>query len=104
VLLSGGQRQRLALARALIRKPELLILDEATSSLDTESECMIQQTLETLARSMSIVIVAHRLATIQRADRIYVLEQGRIVESGSWDLLTLAEGRFNELRKLQALT
>lgn len=101
VLLSGGQRQRLALARALIRKPELLILDEATSSLDTESEFMIQKTLEALARSMSIVIVAHRLATVQRADRIYVLEDGRIVEFGSWDALALAEGRFNELRKLQ---
>jgi ATP-binding cassette subfamily C protein len=104
VLLSGGQRQRLALARALIRKPELLILDEATSALDTESEFLIQQTLETLSRSMSIVIVAHRLATIQRADRIYVLEHGHIVESGSWEALTLAEGRFNELRKLQALS
>lgn len=103
VLLSGGQRQRLALARALIRKPELLILDEATSSLDTESEFMIQKTLETLARSMSIVIVAHRLATIQRADRIYVMEQGRIVESGSWAELTRTQGRFNELRQLQAL-
>lgn len=101
LLLSGGQRQRLALARALLRKPELLILDEATSSLDTESEGLIQKTLETLARSMSIVIVAHRLATVQRADRIYVLEQGRIVESGSWDALTRADGRFNELRKLQ---
>ncbi|MCX5721248.1 MAG: ABC transporter ATP-binding protein [Nitrospirae bacterium] len=104
VLLSGGQRQRLALARALIRKPALLILDEATSSLDTESEFMIQKTLETLARSMSVVIVAHRLATIQRADRIYVMEQGRIVESGSWTELTRAQGRFNELRQLQALT
>lgn len=103
ILLSGGQRQRLALARALLRKPDLLILDEATSALDTESELMIQQTLETLARSMSIVIVSHRLATVQRADRIYVLEQGRIVESGSWEALTMAEGRLNELRRMQAL-
>lgn len=103
VLLSGGQRQRLALARALIRKPELLILDEAMSALDAESEFLIQQTLDVLVRRMSIVVVAHRLATIQRADRIYVLEHGHIVESGSWQALTMAQGRFNELRKLQAL-
>ncbi|MGH7148371.1 MAG: ATP-binding cassette domain-containing protein, partial [Nitrospiraceae bacterium] len=103
-LLSGGQRQRLALARALIRKPELLILDEATSALDTESETMIQQTLEVLAGSICIIVVAHRLATVRRADRIYVLEEGRIVESGAWEALTMAGGRFNELRRLQALT
>ncbi|MDD5559548.1 ABC transporter ATP-binding protein [Candidatus Methylomirabilis sp.] len=103
VLLSGGQRQRLALARALVRKPEFLILDEAMSALDAESEFLIQQTLDALVRHMSIVVVAHRLATIQRADRIYVLEHGRIVESGSWQALTMAQGRFNELRRLQAL-
>jgi len=103
MLLSGGQRQRLALARALIRRPEILVLDEATSALDAESEFFIQQTLDRLARNVTIIMVAHRLATIQRADRIYVLEQGRIVESGSWNALSLANGRFNELRRLQAL-
>jgi ABC-type multidrug transport system fused ATPase/permease subunit len=103
VLLSGGQRQRLALARALIRRPEVLVLDEATSALDAESEFFIQQTLDGLARNITIVMVAHRLATIQRADRIYVLEHGRIVESGSWEGLVVENGRFNELRKLQAL-
>ncbi len=104
VLLSGGQRQRLALARALIRRPEILILDEATSALDGESEQMIQETLNSLARKMSIVLVAHRLATVQKADRICVLEGGHIVETGSWETLRLASGRFNELRRLQALT
>ena len=103
VLLSGGQRQRLALARALIRRPDILVLDEATSALDAESEFLIQQTLDGLARNVTILMVAHRLATIQRADRIYVLERGRIVESGSWDGLVVENGRFNELRKLQAL-
>ncbi|HZS11898.1 MAG TPA: ABC transporter ATP-binding protein [Nitrospirales bacterium] len=103
VMLSGGQRQRLALARALLRKPQLLILDEATSALDAESEALIQQTIETLARRMSIIVVAHRLSTIQKADRIYVLEEGRIVEHGSWQELTRSKGRFDELRRLQAL-
>jgi ABC-type multidrug transport system fused ATPase/permease subunit len=103
VLLSGGQRQRLALARALIRNPEVLILDEATSALDAESERMIQHTIESLARRMTLIVVAHRLSTIQKADRIYVLEGGRIAEVGTWDELRMGNGRFNELRRLQAL-
>jgi ATP-binding cassette subfamily B protein len=89
VLLSGGQRQRIALARALLRKPELLILDEATSALDTESEALIQQSIEELVHSMTILVVAHRLSTIRKANQVYVMQNGNIIEEGS----------FLELRK-----
>jgi ABC-type multidrug transport system fused ATPase/permease subunit len=84
VRLSGGQRQRVALARALLRKPELLILDEATSSLDSESERLIQESIETVARETTILIVAHRLSTIAKADYVYVLREGAIVEEGRY--------------------
>lgn len=99
--LSGGQRQRIALARALARDPEVLILDEATSALDAESERKIQQAIEKLAESMTIVVVTHRLATVKIADHIYVLDGGRVVEEGSWQELTELHGRFYELKKLQ---
>ena len=81
VRLSGGQRQRLALARAIIREPDVLILDEATSSLDSESEKLIQASVETLTnnRNMLIIVIAHRLSTIRTADRIYILEDGFVV-------------------------
>ena len=98
VTLSGGERQRLALARALLRKPALLILDEATSSLDSENEQRIQQAIERLHGSMTILVIAHRLSTIRGADMIHVLEQGRLIESGTWDtLLALPGGRFRQL-------
>ena len=84
VRLSGGQRQRIALARALLRKPDLLILDEATSSLDTDSELMIQKSIEELSHSVTILVVAHRLSTISKADKIYVLKLGKILEEGSF--------------------
>jgi len=84
VLLSGGQRQRIALARALLRKPELLILDEATSALDTESEALIQQSIEELVHSMTILVVAHRLSTIRKANQVYVMQNGNILEEGSF--------------------
>ncbi|MDP1808716.1 MAG: ABC transporter ATP-binding protein [Actinomycetota bacterium] len=103
VRLSGGQRQRLALARALVRKPKLLILDEATSALDAESEKKIQKAVEMLARFMTIMIVTHRLATVKNADLIHVLENGRLVESGSWKDLQTAGGRLHTLKQLQAL-
>jgi len=90
--LSGGQRQRIALARALLRKPELLILDEATSSLDSESERLIQQSMEQVARETTILVIAHRLSTIAKADRVYVLKQGRIAEEGSFRDLCDREG------------
>jgi ATP-binding cassette subfamily B protein len=89
VRLSGGQRQRIALARALLRKPELLILDEATSALDSESEQLIQESIDKVAQDTTILIVAHRLSTIAKADYIYVLEQGRVVEEGDYAQLSL---------------
>jgi ATP-binding cassette, subfamily C, bacterial len=101
IRLSGGQRQRVALARALIGKPELLLLDEATSSLDNESESAIQKTLETIAHTMTIVVIAHRLTTVRNSDMIHVIEAGRLVESGSYDQLIAASGRFSVLHKAQ---
>lgn len=103
VRLSGGQRQRIALARAIIRKPEILILDEATSALDAESENKIQKAIEMLAESITIIIVTHRLATVKIADYIYVLENGRLVEEGTWDELVERQGRFFKLKQLQEL-
>ena len=82
-LLSGGQRQRIALARVLARKPQILILDEATSSLDNESELFIQKAIEDLRGRMTILIIAHRLSTVMIADNLIILEKGKIIESGS---------------------
>ena len=92
VRLSGGQRQRIALARALLRKPEILILDEATSALDSESEWFIQQSIEQVAHHTTILIVAHRLSTIARANHVYVLSQGRIAEEGTYLELSAKSG------------
>ena len=86
--LSGGQKQRLALARALIRKPELLILDEATSSLDSESESLIRKSIDSISGTMTIVLIAHRLSTIRNSDYIYVVEDGNIIESGTYHQLS----------------
>lgn len=92
VRLSGGQRQRIALARALLRKPELLILDEATSSLDSESELLIQQSMEQVAQDTTILVVAHRLSTIANADQVYVMKEGRVVEEGPFKVLSIEPG------------
>lgn len=102
VKLSGGQRQRLAIARALLADPELLILDEATSSLDTESESLIQQSLAELTRGRATLVIAHRLSTIRNANVIVVLEKGQIVERGSHEDLFQKQGRYYDLYTRQA--
>ncbi len=98
--LSGGQKQRLALARALVRSPELLILDEATSSLDSESEYFIQQAIETLS-NQTILVVAHRLSTIRNADYIYVMDKGQIAEKGTHEELLTQQGIYSKLWERQ---
>lgn len=104
VLISGGERQRLSLARAILRKPSMLVLDEATSSLDSENEMRIQKAIESLHQQMTIVIITHRLSTIRHADVIHVLENGRVVESGSWsELMELHSGRFRALCSAQGI-
>ncbi|MBF0152144.1 MAG: ABC transporter ATP-binding protein [Magnetococcales bacterium] len=95
--LSGGQRQRLALARALARKPELLVLDEATSALDTQSEALVQETIDQLAQSMTVLLIAHRFSTVRNADMIIVLKEGRIVDRGTMQELSSRPGYFQEL-------
>ena len=102
VKLSGGQRQRLAIARAILANPNVIILDEATSSLDTESEALIQKSLTELIKDRTTIVIAHRLSTIRKADQILVIEAGRIVERGTHDELIGKEGRYYELYTYQA--
>lgn len=101
VRLSGGQRQRIAIARAMLKNPPLLLLDEATSALDAESERMVQAALEHAMRDRTTLVIAHRLATVQKADRIIVLDHGRIVEQGSHDALIAVNGVYARLAALQ---
>ena len=100
--LSGGQRQRIAIARALLRNPKVLILDEATSALDYESERLVQEAIERLAKGRTTITIAHRLSTIRSADRIIVLKKGVKVSEGSWDELSSQEGDFMDLLNAQA--
>jgi subfamily B ATP-binding cassette protein MsbA len=102
VKLSGGQRQRITIARAIIANPRILILDEATSNLDNESESLIQESLKKLMNGRTTFVIAHRLSTIRQADQILVIENGEIVEKGTHDKLLKIEGRYHKLHKYQA--
>ena len=101
VRLSGGQRQRLAIARALLKNPPILILDEATSSLDAESEKLVQQAIEKLMVDRTVLVIAHRLSTVVNADKIIVLKTGQIIEMGTHDQLVASEGVYRALYEVQ---
>ena len=101
IKLSGGERQRIAIARALLRNPRILILDEATAALDSESEQMVQLALANLMKGRTTFVVAHRLSTVRRADRILVLNQGRIVETGGHEALLYRDGVYAQLHRMR---
>ena len=103
IKLSGGERQRVAIARAILRDAPIMVLDEATSSLDSESEGLIQKAIDKLMENKTVIVIAHRLSTIKKMDRIIVVDNGRIVEEGDHDSLAQAEGGiYKKLWELQA--
>jgi len=99
--ISGGQKQRIAIARALIRKPEILIMDEATSSLDSITEKAIEKTMYEFSKDITTIIIAHRLSTIMRCDKIYVMDKGKLIEGGSHNELINKRGQYFDLWKEQ---
>ena len=102
--LSGGQKQRISIARAVFRNPPIMILDEATSSLDSESEKLVQQALEKLMKNRTSLVIAHRLSTIQKADLILVISEGQIIEKGTHNALIGKNGTYSKLIKLQSFS
>jgi ATP-binding cassette subfamily C protein len=102
IRLSGGERQRIVLARAILKRPSILVLDEATSALDSENERLIQEALDRLKGSMTIIVIAHRLSTIRNADQVIVIEQGEVIQQGGYKQLSQeAKGKFRQLLNYQ---